>query len=81
MKHFSIPEMLQMDFNVAIANAKIAEFESQAYRAGDMVRLGLLNRADAADLLHEAAIYNGLIFEYGQDRIQQIMAEGIGGAT
>jgi hypothetical protein len=81
MKHISIPEMLQMDFNVAIANAKIAEFENQAYRAGHMVRMGLLRRADAADLLYEAAIYNGLIFEYGQDRIQQIMAEGIGGAN
>lgn len=61
MKHVSIPEMLQMDFNVAIASAKIAEFENQAYLAGDMVRMGLLRRADAADLLHEAAIYNSLI--------------------
>src|SRR6266404_3329131 len=81
VKQVSIPEMLQMDFNVAIANAKIVEFENQAYRAGGLVCLGLLDRAEAADLLHEAAIYNGLILEYGQDRIQRIMAQGIGGAT
>jgi hypothetical protein len=70
--------MLQYYFNVAIANAKIAEFQNQAYRAEELVRIGLLRKPEAADILHEAAIYNSLIFEYGQDLIQKIMAEGIG---
>ena len=32
----------------------------------------------AADYLHTAAVYNQLIFEYGADAIQAIMAEGLG---
>ena len=66
---------LQIDVSIKVALAKLAEFENQAYRIGDLVRLSILRRADAADMLHEAAIYNSLIFEYGADRIQKIIAD------
>lgn len=70
---------LQTSICIAIATAKIAEFENQSYRVGGLIRLGLVRPVEAGDLLHEAAIYNSLPFEYGQDFIQTLMAEGIKG--
>jgi hypothetical protein len=66
---------LQIDVNIRVALAKISEFENQAYRLGDWIRVGQMTRAEAADILHEAAIYNSLVFEYGADRIEKIMAD------
>ncbi len=68
---------LQTDVTMAVALAKFRAFEDQAYRVGDMVRLGLIKRVEASDLLHGAANYNSLVFEYGPDRIQQIIAAGL----
>jgi hypothetical protein len=45
------------------------------------VRLGLLKKAEAADVLQEAAAYNSLVFEYGADKIQKIMAAGLSEAA
>jgi hypothetical protein len=50
-------------------------------RVAELVRLCLITKADAADTLHEAAIYNQLYFEYGADHIQGIMARAIEGAA
>lgn len=58
-----------------VALAKLNAFAEEAYRAADDVRRGVVTKADAADGLHEAAIYNQLYFEYGTERIQQIMAD------
>lgn len=70
---------LRLDVQNAIATAKIAEFENQAYRLGHVIATGLLNRAAGADLLLEVAVSNGLVAEHGDDLIQTIMAEGFSG--
>jgi hypothetical protein len=70
-------EALRLDVQQAIAAAKIAEFENQAYRLGHVVGTGLLGRADAGDMLQDIATSNGLVIEHGDDFIQQIMAEGL----
>jgi hypothetical protein len=71
-------DMLQADVAVHVANAPLFAFQDQCYRLGEMVRLGVLPRARAADILQTAAHYNSLPFEYGRDRVQALMAEGIG---
>jgi hypothetical protein len=68
---------LQVRLTMAVANAKYDAFAEAAYRVGELVQLSLMTRADAADLLQEIAEYNQLPFEYGQDRIQRLMADGI----
>lgn len=68
---------LQVRLTMAVANAKYYAFEATALDVGELLELGLISKADAADLLQEIAIYNQLSFEYGQDRIQRIMADGI----
>lgn len=65
---------LQTDVCMSVALAKRDAFIAEAQRVTELVRLGLLKKPDAADTLHEAAIYNQLYFEYGADHIQQIMA-------
>jgi hypothetical protein len=73
-------EALRLDVQRAIATAEIAEFENQAYRLGHIVGTGLLGRSAAADLLLDIATSNGLVHEHGDDFIQKIMADGLGGA-
>ena len=68
---------LGLDVQNAIATAKIAEFENQAYRLGHIIATGLLGRAAAADLLFDIATSNGLVHEHGDDFIQKIVAEGL----
>ena len=70
-------EALRLDVRNAIATAKIAEFENQAYRLGHVIATGLLDRGGAADLLLDVATSHGLVHEHGDDFIQQIMAEGL----
>ena len=69
---------LLLDVKRAIATAKIAEFERQALRVGDIASSGLLGRAIAADALFDAALSNGLVCEHGDDTIQAIIARGFG---
>jgi hypothetical protein len=64
---------LQAEICINVANAKYYAFVGEADRAAEFVRLGFIKRATAADYLHETAIYNQLYFEYGTDRIQEIM--------
>jgi hypothetical protein len=66
---------LQTEICMNVANAKFFAFVDEAERVADFVRLGILDRHRAVECLHEAAIYNSLIFEYGADRIQAIMSE------
>lgn len=65
---------LAIDVCTYVATAKLAAFQEQAARCGELFHLGLIQRAEAADILHEAAVYNGLGVEYGADRIQGIIA-------
>lgn len=67
-----------LDVKRTIATAKIAEFENQCYRLGDIVRIKLLSRPIAADILRDAAVSNGLVREHGDQVIQAILAEGLG---
>jgi hypothetical protein len=70
---------LRLDVCNAIATAKIAEFENQAHRLGQVFATGLLDRTAAADLLLDVATSNGLVHEHGDDFIQQIIAAGLNG--
>jgi hypothetical protein len=77
------PDLSALLFDVkrAIATAKIAEFENQAHRIGDIVSIGLLGRSVAADVLLDAAVNNGLVSEHGVDIIQALIAEGFESAA
>lgn len=68
---------LQTEVCMSVANAKFYQFVFEAERLADFVRLGLITRSVAADMLQEAANYNSLAFEYGTDRIQQIMSAAL----
>jgi hypothetical protein len=68
---------LLRDVKRSIATAKIAELERQSFRLGDIVSVYLLSPAIAADVLHEAAVSNGLAREHGDDVIQEIIASGL----
>ena len=69
---------LLLDVKRAIATAKMAEFERQAYRVGDLVSTGLLGPALAADVLLDAAVSNGLVSDQGDDTVQTLIARGFG---
>jgi hypothetical protein len=68
---------LQAEICMNVANAKFYAFVVEAERMAEFLRLGFVNRATAADYLHETAEYNQLYLEYGTDRIQKIMAEAL----
>ena len=70
-------QLVLQDVRRMIATAKIAEFENQACRLGEIVKLKLLSPPIAADILLDAAVSNGLIREHGDDVIQLIMADGL----
>ena len=74
------PHITPLRLNVAraIATAKLAEFQRQSSRVGDIVSTGLLGRAMAADLLLDVAISNGLVCEHGDDIVQALIARGFG---
>ena len=72
---------LRLHVRQAVAVAKIAEFENQAYYLGHLVSGGLLGRTPAADLLVCVAESNGLVREHGDDLIQSIIVSGIEGRT
>jgi hypothetical protein len=67
-----------IDVRRTIATAKIAEFERQCFRLGDIIRTKLLIRPVASDILLDAALSNNLVREHGEDIIQEIIAEGLG---
>ena len=50
-----------------------------AYEMGRWVRLGLLDRADADDLLRPACVINGLVFRLGEDGVQAAIVEAFKG--
>jgi hypothetical protein len=52
----------------------IARCEARAH----LVAYGLHSLQDSVDTLQEAAAAQGLVARYGQDEIQQIMAESFG---
>lgn len=68
---------LQTEVCMNVANAKLNAFVAEAYRLAEFTRLGFITRATAADYLHEAAIYNQLIYEYGADTIQSILSDAL----
>jgi hypothetical protein len=68
---------LQTEVCMSIANAKFYQFVFEAERLADFVRLGLITRAIAGEMLQEAANYNALAYEYGQDRVQHIMSAAL----
>jgi hypothetical protein len=69
---------LLLEVKRAIATSKLAEFERQSYRIGDIVSTGLLGPAFAADVLLDAAVSNGLVGEHGDDIVQALIAKGFG---
>jgi hypothetical protein len=65
---------LQTEVCMNVANAKLYAFEAEAERIAELIRLKLISKAEGADRLHIAAIYNQLVYEYGTDRVQNIVA-------
>lgn len=72
---------LRLDVRQAVALAKIAEFENQAYRLGHLMAAGVIDRTTAADLLLSIADSNGLVREHGDDFIQSIIVCGLEGRS
>jgi hypothetical protein len=72
---------LQSEICMNIATAKHDAFVWEAERMAEWIRLGIITRPIAAEYLHTAAAYNSLIFEYGADQIQKIVAEAFEAAT
>ena len=68
---------LQTEITMNIANGKWWAFVAECDRAAEFVRLGLITRTVAADYLHSAAAYNALLYEYGTDRVQKVMAAAL----
>lgn len=68
---------LQTEVCMNVATAKFYAFAAEAERMADWVCLGVVSKTVAADYLHTSAAYNGLYFEYGADRVQQIMADAL----
>jgi hypothetical protein len=68
---------LQSEVAMNIANAPFFAFQDEAQRMAEFVRLSLLTRAEAADILHTAAVYGSLYCSYGRDRIQNVMAAAL----
>jgi hypothetical protein len=66
-----------IDVRRTIATAKIAEFENQCYRLGDIIKTRLLSRPVASDILLDAALSNGLVNEHGDEIIQSIITNGL----
>ena len=69
---------LQADVCMNVALAKLDRFMDQADRLAELVRVRVLPKPVAADYLHQTAIYNSLYFEYGVDRVEEIMAQALG---
>jgi hypothetical protein len=72
---------LQTEICLNVAFAKREAFIAEAVRVTEYVRLKIIARTTAADYLREAAIYNQLIFEYGEDDIQAIMSVALSEAA
>ena len=68
---------LRIDVRRAIAIARIAAFEEQAHRLGNIIAMGFLNHRIAGDLLHDVAVSNGLVEMHGADLIQSIISDGL----
>jgi hypothetical protein len=64
----------------AVANAKLVEFRRQCWRLAMLVRQGFVDKAAAADRLHETAIAHALVRALGEDRIEAIIAEAFADA-
>jgi hypothetical protein len=64
----------------AVANAKLAEYRKQCWRLGLLARRGIVNRANAADVLWEIATAHALIRSLGEDRISAILDEAFADA-
>lgn len=65
----------------AVADGKIDALYREAKRLAIRTLLGRILMADAADILHDAALANGLYDAFGVDQIQELMAAAFDDAT
>jgi hypothetical protein len=72
----NVPAELR-DARREIAIAKLTEFDFQCQRIGALVREDFVSAADAADVLYDAAIANGLVRVHGEQTIQSMLAAGL----
>jgi len=63
----------------AVAIAKLAEFEHQAFRLGEYVCSEMMPRPVAGDALYDVALANDLASIHGDDLIQAIIAASLSG--
>jgi hypothetical protein len=58
-----------------VTQAALGLFEKQAHELCINVRLGLITRSEAVEILEVKATYNQIIWYCGPQRAEQIMAE------
>lgn len=68
---------LHREVAMIVANAPLTVFADQAYRLGEFVRLGLISRGEASELLKAVAIYNQLGHDYGPEFVRRIITDGL----
>jgi hypothetical protein len=64
---------------IAVATARIEEFAFQAERLSDLAHEGVVDRAEAADVLHNIASAHSLADTFGADFIITIIADAFQG--
>jgi hypothetical protein len=58
----------------AIALAKVTEFRRHCERLAHLAADGVVDRVEAADVLYDAAVANGLVDIHGDDFIARMLA-------
>lgn len=65
----------KIDHHQSAKASPIVVFRERAEARATLVANGLMTLIEAVDGLQEAAAAQGLVAKYGQDRIQEILAE------
>jgi hypothetical protein len=63
----------------AVACAKLFEYRRQCWRLSELVRRGVIGKADAVDQLWTIATAHALVRALGEDHVQLIIGEAFAG--
>lgn len=64
-----------------VANARMAVFEDECFRIGEMVRVLPINRILLIDALQDIAVANGLVHAHGEGLVQLMIVAGLRGGA
>jgi hypothetical protein len=68
----------KIDHHESAKASPIVVFRERCEARAVLVSNGLMTLQDAVDWLQESAAAQGLLKQYGQDRVQEILAESFG---